>query len=58
MEISRTPIRRHVKIRGDANPFDPAWEKYFRVRQARRKDKRLFFPCKSQWSPWWEIPGK
>jgi RNA-directed DNA polymerase len=28
------PIRRHVAIRGDANPFDPAWRDYF---QRRRK---------------------
>ena len=55
VEINHIPIRRHVKIKSDATPFDPAYEKYFRVRQARRKEGRLFFPCKSQWSPWWEI---
>jgi len=26
------PIRRHVKIRGEANPYDPAWETYFEER--------------------------
>jgi RNA-directed DNA polymerase len=26
------PIRRHVKIKGDANPFDPAWRDYFEER--------------------------
>lgn len=55
VQIAHTPIRRHVKIRSDATPFDPAYEKYFRIRQTRRKEKRLFFPCKSHWSPWWEI---
>jgi RNA-directed DNA polymerase len=25
-------IRRHVKIRGDANPYDPRWEPYFEER--------------------------
>ncbi len=55
VQIAHTPIRRHVKIKSDATPFDPAYEKYFRIRQTRRKEKRLFFPCKSQWSPWWEI---
>lgn len=55
VEISHTPIRRHVKIISDATPYDPAYNEYFRVRQARRKEKRLFFPCKSQWSPWWEM---
>ena len=27
-----TPIRRHVKIKGDANPFDPEWRTYFAER--------------------------
>lgn len=27
-----TPIRRHIKIKGEANPFDPAWEEYFESR--------------------------
>jgi RNA-directed DNA polymerase len=29
---ARTPIRRHVKIRAAANPYDPAWEMYFQER--------------------------
>ncbi len=28
-------IVRHVKIRGDANPFDPKYTKYFKMRDAR-----------------------
>lgn len=28
----RTPIRRHVKIQGEANPYDPNWEVYFEER--------------------------
>jgi RNA-directed DNA polymerase len=27
-----TPIRRHVKIRADANPFDPSYDGYLRMR--------------------------
>lgn len=27
-----TPIKRHRKIRGEANPYDPAWEVYFEER--------------------------
>jgi RNA-directed DNA polymerase len=30
-----TPIRRHVKVRGTANPYDPAWELYFEERLGR-----------------------
>jgi RNA-directed DNA polymerase len=29
---SDIPIRRHIKIRGDANPFNPDWEEYFEKR--------------------------
>jgi len=29
-----TPIRRHRKIKMEANPFDPKWESYFEERQA------------------------
>jgi len=29
-----TPIRRHVKVRSDANPYDPACEPYFEKREA------------------------
>jgi RNA-directed DNA polymerase len=31
-KASDTPIRRHAKIKGDANPFDPQWEPYFEDR--------------------------
>jgi len=34
-----TPIRRHIKVRWAANPYDPQWEKYFEARiQAKMKD--------------------
>jgi len=31
-KASSVPIKRHVKIRGAANPYDPEWEIYFEVR--------------------------
>ena len=31
-----TPIRRHVKVKGTANPYDPAWELYFEERLAHQ----------------------
>ncbi len=31
---SDTPIRRHIKIKADANPHDQKWEKYFDARRA------------------------
>ncbi|EFA4536718.1 group II intron reverse transcriptase/maturase [Escherichia coli] len=33
-DIVSTPIRRHRKIRAEANPFDPKWETYFEERLA------------------------
>jgi RNA-directed DNA polymerase len=29
---TRIPIRRHVKVKMDANPFDPHWRPYFEDR--------------------------
>ncbi len=29
---AHVPIQRHVKIKGEANPYDPAWEVYFEKR--------------------------
>lgn len=30
--VSTVPIKRHTKVRSDANPFDPAWSEYFQRR--------------------------
>lgn len=35
------PIRRHVKVRGQANPYDPAWETYFEKRIDAKMVKSL-----------------
>jgi RNA-directed DNA polymerase len=34
-------IARHVKVRGPANPFDPAWTTYFTRRRAAKRSVRL-----------------
>jgi RNA-directed DNA polymerase len=31
-EAARVPIKRHTRIQGEANPYDPAWESYFEKR--------------------------
>jgi len=41
MTAGRVTIRRHVKIRGDANPYDPAWEPYFEERLFRKMQGTL-----------------
>jgi RNA-directed DNA polymerase len=35
------PIRRHVKVRGTANPYDPCWELYFEARLASQMASTL-----------------
>jgi RNA-directed DNA polymerase len=37
---ARTPIRRHVKIKGEANPYDPAYESYFKKRSEQKQSAR------------------
>lgn len=41
MNAADVAIRRHVKIRATANPFDPTWDSYFATR--RRSPKWLTF---------------
>jgi RNA-directed DNA polymerase len=31
-ETAHVPIKRHVKIKGEANPYDPEWESYYEKR--------------------------
>src|SRR5258708_14307606 len=30
-------VRRHISVRGAANPFDPEWDAYFKARRARKR---------------------
>lgn len=32
LNAGSTPIKRHIKIQGEANPYDPQWEVYFETR--------------------------
>jgi len=38
---SDTRIVRHVRVKADANPFDPAWDSYFAQRKRSRMLERL-----------------
>ena len=41
--IAKTVIERHIKVRGEANPYDPVYTKYF---ERRRCSARRTLPCK------------
>jgi RNA-directed DNA polymerase len=56
-QAARTPIVRHRKVKGVANPYDPEWELYFEERLRRQtqeslKGKRQMFQL------WQEQEGK
>jgi RNA-directed DNA polymerase len=40
VSASKVPIRRHIKVRGHANPFDPGQADYFRRRRKRQLRNR------------------
>lgn len=40
-KMDRVPIRRHAKIKSQANPYDPHWEAYFEQRQDRAMQATL-----------------
>lgn len=39
-QASRVKIRRHIKIKQKANPYDPAWEQYFEGREERKMRRK------------------
>lgn len=56
-KMRSVPIKRHIKIKAEANPFDPEWELYF--------ERRLFHKVKEtlqgqgrKWQLWREQKGK
>lgn len=40
MKAASVPIRRHVKIKGEAHPYDPTYESYFKERKLRQYQQR------------------
>ena len=53
VEASKTPIQRHVKIKGQAHPFDPQWTDYLDTRKTlsklQREWDRIFGPHTALW---------
>jgi RNA-directed DNA polymerase len=57
LEARRTPIKRHIKIKAEANPYDPTWEPYFEKRLANK----MLDTLKGQnqtWQMWQRQGGK
>ncbi len=56
VEATQIPIKRHIKIKAEANPYHPAYSNYFEERLARRKEstKQRSRISKKIWFPWWE----
>ena len=50
VKLGRLPIRRHVQIRLEANPFDPAYGDYFHQRRGNTSRS-----AGTRWSPWQEV---
>src|SRR3989440_3410553 len=40
-DAAQVPIKRHIKIRGEANPYDPQWESYYEKRLDVRMEATL-----------------
>lgn len=55
--LAKLPIRPHRKIKGDANPFDPAWEEYFEERISREMYETLE-GRRQVWRLWEEQAGR
>jgi RNA-directed DNA polymerase len=41
LKAASVPIKRHIKIKGEANPYDPFWEEYFERRLDVKMDLTL-----------------
>ena len=54
-EASKTPIKRHIKLRAEATPYDPVYHDYLDMRIMKRMeiDKKSKRP--SWWLTWWNL---
>jgi len=57
VQAGATRIRRHVKIRSEANPYDPAWEVYCEERLALSMASTLTGRGTARYL-WWEQDGR
>jgi RNA-directed DNA polymerase len=43
VQIAQTPIKRHVKIRSAATPFDPQFQSYLAKRKPKKESRNSWF---------------
>ena len=43
IQIAKTPIKRHVKIRSAATPFDPLYQDYLAKRKPKKESRHSWF---------------
>jgi RNA-directed DNA polymerase len=51
----KTPIRRHIKIKGDASPYDSEYHQYFDTLISKRKEVMKSNKKSNWWLCWWEL---
>ncbi len=52
--LSEYRKRPHIKVKSEANPYDPAFDLYFTKRLARKMDSTLEGHRKLRWLWWWQ----
>jgi RNA-directed DNA polymerase len=49
VKMIRTKITRHIKIRSDANPYDPAYDEYFIERRRKKVEQKTDKQSRNHW---------
>lgn len=52
---SKVQIRRHIKVKADATPFDPNYHEYFDKRINRRANEGISKRRSTWWLCWWNL---
>lgn len=55
IQASDTPIKRHIKIKADTNPYNPAYHDYCETLTANRRMMYSNQSVKSWWMCWWRL---
>ena len=55
VEAKKVPIKRHIKVRADATPYDPAYHEYYDKLITKRKIITGAKSATSWWLCWWEL---